>query len=461
MNQIWITDIPQIRLQYYYLIVLILFLFLIITYRKHGFSVFLILIFFGGLFSALGKNIQNIYSIVLVALTVYFIFRTHALKYLNKKSFFVFSSFIIFSITFLTTAYINDDYFLITFSQYSRYFIVFSVFNIFKNFNNNQYWKSLLLKTISDLIFVQIALAFLKFFIIGRAESVVGSIASQGGALATSLPMLGFVFLWVKKDGHLLRKDWLYTIGLFFIGFVSFKRAIWFAMPVLIAFMVFYVPNRKVSAKLALVTMILIPIIFYLGVRFDPTLNKEGKIGGNFDVNFVMDYTKSYMFGNTEENIKGIGRGGATLLIFDKFISNQIDIKEWFGYGLRFMYATDYEEFAGLDFGINHKGSATGVFQTMVSNGYIGIVVTLLFFISILLQIKNRRLRFVMMGFLFWEYFFYTGSVFRELPLSILLIYLVAFNDNKIVNKRNIAYSKRTNEAKIINSQYLSIRLSH
>ena len=39
------------------------------------------------------------------------------------------------------------------------------------------------------------------------------------------------------------------------------------------------------------------------------------------------------------------------------------------------------------------KGAATGVFQTMVTNGYIGIIATLGFALSMLMQMKNRRMK--------------------------------------------------------------------
>jgi hypothetical protein len=138
------------------------------------------------------------------------------------------------------------------------------------------------------------------------------------------------------------------------------------------------------------------------------------------------------MFGNKEKKEPGTGRGGATLLLYDKLVGNKLVPNDWFGYGLRFIYATNYDEFEDLNFGISTKGAATGVFQSFVSNGYIGILVTFLFALSILVKTRNIRLKFVIMAFFFWEYFFYTGIILREYSLSFLLIYLVLFTDKEL-----------------------------
>jgi hypothetical protein len=307
-----------------------------------------------------------------------------------------------------------------------------------KYFNDNNL-KDLLDKLIYDLLLIQILLTIAKFFIIGLNESVVGSIASQGGAIATSLPILGVFFIWYKKNGVFERKDWVFIIGLMFIGFVSYKRAIWFILPMVLVLLMFYVPKRKIPGKMILISLVAIPLVFYLGVRLNPTLNKENKTWGSFEWDYAINYAKTYSFGEEDSRDKGAGRGGATLLLFDNFLNGNLQGKDWIGYGLRFMYATDYAEFSELELGISGKGAATGVFQTFVSNGYIGIIATIWFAISMLIYTKNRRLRIVLISFFCWEYFFYTGIVFREPALSFLLIYIVLFSPMKVSVAKEIS----------------------
>jgi len=425
---LWEASGTQIRI--YYLIVLLTFIYFLYKYRKQGFSILIILLFFNGLFAFFGKNLQNGYRIGLVIITIYWLFRTDPFNYTNYKT--IFFSFIIFSLTFLYTSFVNDDYFFIIFSQYSRYFILFSLFFILKKFDYNELFRKWIEKLVFELVLIQIIFSLAKYIIIGPMESIVGSIASQGGANATVFPILGFMFLWLKKRGRFATKEWLFTFGLAFIGYVSFKRAIWFIMPVLIALVMFYIPKQKIPLKVAILSLFFVPLVFYLGVRSNPTLNKEGTFGGSFDMNYVFGYAQNYMFGSKDNKQTGQGRGGATLMVFNKFVKGEVTEKDWLGYGLRFMYTTDYAEFDELELGIDSKGAATGFFQTFVTNGYVGIITTIFFVLSLLYKTKNNRLRYVLFGIFCWEYFFYTGIILRELSLSFLLIYIVLFSDYEL-----------------------------
>jgi hypothetical protein len=418
----------------YYIIVIFSFIYILFKYRKHSFSALIILFFFSGLFSFYGKSLQNAYRIILLILTLYWLLRTKPFK--NSHSNRIIISFIFLTITFLFTSYRNGDYLFIIFSQYSRYFILFSMFFILKKYSNDNLFRNRLEKIIYDLLLIQIILSIFKLIIIGPIESIVGSVASQGGAIATSVPMLGFMFIWVKKKGRLEQNDWVFIIGLIFIGFLSVKRAIWFMMPVIVSLLMFYVPKRRVPNKVILYSVLAVPLIFYLGVRLNPSLNREEKIWGSFDPEYAINYAQVYSFGEKDQKEKGTGRGGATLLLFNKFINSDINDKEWTGYGLRFIYATNYTEFNELNLGINHLGSATGAFQTMVSNGYLGILALVWFITSMLLRAPNKRLRIVLIFFFCWEYFFYTGILIRELSLSFMLIYIVLFSGT-IVSEAN------------------------
>jgi hypothetical protein len=102
------------------------------------------------------------------------------------------------------------------------------------------------------------------------------------------------------------------------------------------------------------------------------------------------------------------------------------------------MYATNYDEFEEFNFGLNHKGSATGIYQTMITNGYIGIFCILILMYFIIDTTANRRIKFVLFSFFIWEYFFYTGIVLREPALSFLLVYVILLSP-KVVNQTRIA----------------------
>ena len=430
MQELYVYGATKLQLNVYYFLSFISFLYLLYKFRKSKIIWYIILLFYSGLFGFIGKDVQNIYRIVITALAAYGIIKYNLFK--NSKPW-VNISFFLFSITFIISSFLNDDYFNIIFSQYSRYFILFAVYLFISRNREKEFFRYILTKVLFELLLVQIILSVFKFFIMGLTESVVGSVSSQGGAMATALPILGFMFLWIKRNGQLNRRDWIFIVGLMFIGFVSLKRAIWFVIPFIIALFMIYVPGRKISPRLILLAIIAVPLVFYLGVRLNPSLNREKRIGGSFDLNYALNYAERYNYGENSSD-KTSGRGNAAIYIVDKITSNTITEKEWFGYGLRFMYAADYQEYADMGLSITSKGSATGVYQTMVSNGFLGIIFTLFFALSMLLQTKNRRIRIVLIGFFLWEYIFYTGIVLREPSLSFLLVYLILFSPLKVVN---------------------------
>jgi hypothetical protein len=265
-------------------------------------------------------------------------------------------------------------------------------------------------------------------------ESIVGSLAFSGGSYGVTFPLLAFIFIWLYRKGNFSRKDWVFIVGLIFIGFVNYKRAIWFIMPIVIGLFMFYVQKKKVPQSLILLSVVLIPLIFYLGVRLNPTLNKEEKVWGSFDLGYAMDYTREYSFGKDEPysaTKTGVGRGGASINLFRNLLEGDLKKEDWLGYGLTLMYVdapTDDQYLKDL-LNINSIGSATGFIQSYVVFGLIGVVVTLLFVFSFVLQIKNRRILIVLAGIFLWEYFFYTGSILREPALSFLLIYVILYSN--------------------------------
>jgi hypothetical protein len=263
-------------------------------------------------------------------------------------------------------------------------------------------------------------------------ESTVGSIAYIGGGPAAMLPVLGFVLLWLDKKGDLKRRDWIYTIMLLLIGIVSFKRAILFIMPVFIFLFMYYVP-RKLKVNHLLYALPLLPLIFYVGVRLNPTLNKEAKIGGSFDFQYVLDYAKNYSFGKTSDSPGvqlGQGRGGATFLLFGKLFNSQsLSSSDIWGIGLKEVYATDYEQFESKNYGVNSKGSLTGVFQSYLTSGFVGVIVTIVLLISISGLIKEPRIRFTLTLLLFWDYLFYSGLILRTPALFVLFFYIIMYSN--------------------------------
>jgi hypothetical protein len=431
MNSIW--NVSAGRVQLYYFLVILILIYSLYKYRNNGLFILIILTFFLGLFVYLGKNVQDIYRIITVILGIYLAQKSGSLGLVSKYPFITFS-FFLFSVFFLQFSYYHHDGFNLMFSQYSRYFLLFLFFLILQKKLHLPSFCENMNKFIYFLILLQIILSVAKFLITGPMESIVGSLAFSGGSYGATFPLLAFVFLWFFRRGNFTRKDWIFIIGLVFIGFVNYKRAIWFIMPLVIGVFMFYIQRKKVPINLLLLSVILIPLIFYLGVRLNPTLNKEEKVWGSFNLGYAIDYTREYSFGKEEPysgSKTGIGRGGASINLFRNLLNGNLSDGDWTGYGLTLMYvdAAKDDKYIKEMLNINSIGSATGFLQTYVVFGLIGVMVTLLWGVSLLLQIKNIRIRIALSGIFLWEYFFYTGSILREPALSFLLIYLILYSN--------------------------------
>jgi hypothetical protein len=413
----------------YYLFVVITLFYLIWKNKHNALSILVITIFYSGLANYQGKLLENPYKMLIVVLSFYILIKFKALSVMRSSEKILLFVFILFSFSFILSGFLNHDSPNLLFSQYGKYIAPVCLYFILNHFINKSpedlpYYKELFF----SLLTIQIILSFVKWMTIGIQEWTVGSIVYIGGGEATPLPVLGFILVWLHTKGELKRKDWIFVVLLLVIGFVSLKRAIWFIMPTFILLFTYYVP-RKVNLKKIVYFAPFIPLIFYLGVRFNPTLNKEGKFGGSFDIKFVIDYVAYYNFGKTESTkaVKlGTGRGGATLLIWDKFLHNKsLTFNDYFGSGLDKMYTTDYDTFDKYNFGLNSKGAATGIFQTYVTSGFIGIIFTILFILAIINLIKIPRIKITIGIFLFYDYLFYNGLIMRTSALFVLLFFII------------------------------------
>jgi hypothetical protein len=423
------------RISIYWFIVFLTFLY--ISYKNRGsvLKLLIILCFYSGLAAFPGKSIENPYKIVLVVVSLYLIVRNNSLKFLNKKERLMLVSFIFFSVSFFISAYINGDYFNLTFSQFGKYFTPVCLLLILKRLLIVKSDSFISLKYLFySLLKIQIILSVAKLVFIGLQESTVGSIAFIGGGQATMIPVLGFILIWLDKKGEISNKEWPFIIFLIFVAFASVKRAIWFLMPAIMVMFIYYIP-KKIKVKHVVYFLPLIPLIFYAGVRLNPTLNKEGKIGGSFDFTYVLNYSQKYNFGKSDNTAgfeAGSGRGGATILLISKLFDDKpFTRQDYWGTSLQEVYTTDYDQFNEEKFGVNSKGAVTGFFQTYLSSGYIGIFATLIFILAICNIIKEPRIRITILLLMSWDYFFYSALILRTQALFVLLLYMILYSNKQ------------------------------
>ncbi len=422
-----IYGVTNTQLQLLYAVISLTLFYMIFKYKKSSLYLFIIFLFYPSIFIFLGSTVQNLYKVGMLLFCLGLCHQRRVFKTIGPKEKWISLSFLIFTISLFISVILNSDYFTIAFSQYSRYLIIFCLFFLLKKeILNPKYDSFQLSDLIYNLLLMQIIVSVAKFFITGVKESLVGTLSHTGGAEATILPILAFIYFWFTRKGKLTRRDYLFIASFLFLGFLAGKRAVWFIMPIIIGLFIYYVPKRKFTNTLW-IGVALLPLVFFLGVKLTPTLNPENIVWGKFDIDFALNYAETYSFGDSKKKERNVsqGRGGATVMLFRNLMRKELDENDFWGYGFDDMYGTNYEEFDKKNFGVNHKGSATGVFQSYITMGYIGVFTTIFFALSTFANIANKRLKYVIIIIFCWEYIFYTGLIIRTPIFMFLLFYIV------------------------------------
>lgn len=457
----------QILMQVFVAVAMVYMLY---RHRRDALSVLLILLCCPRVFLFFGSTMGNVYKVVMLLLCGYVFVQQRAAVAYQRKEGWILLLFALFSMEFFwTAAYYTQNTLTIIFSQYSRYVEAVLLYFIIKKAIVMDGKGDRLLRLLYEIGLMQIIISVFKFAVFReQVESLCASFSIYGGDMGTTIPILWFIVLWLYRKGQFSKLDWLYLLGLLFVGFSSGKRAVMFILPIVVFVFFVYVQGRKVG-KYALYVLAFVPLLFYLGVRLTPTLNPENQVWGSFDWDYAFGYAEEYQFGKkgiegqtanfkTEQlqysggvistynsKLEADGRGGATIAMFKLLLGmHPTADSDWWGLGFNSMYSTDYAEFDKLPLTIqlNHKGSATGFFQSYVTIGLVGAICTVLFCFCFLFYIKNRRLRWTMMGICAWEYFMYTGSIFRT-PVFMAVLFVVMYYSNMEIQQKRRVQQRR------------------
>ena len=453
----WLSISGQIWMQIF---VTILLVYMLWKYRKDNISLLFILLSWPRVFIFYGKTIENMYKIAMLLLCIYFFYQLYTYRTYQKRERWLLITFALFSIQFIVSVFVyTQNTITIVLSQYSRYVEILVLYFIVKYIIYNGKGERLL-SLFYDIGLIQIIISIFKTFAIGwQMEGLVGSFQIIGGAMGTTIPILWFINLWYYRKGKFGKWDWLYILGLLLVGFTTGKRAVMFILPVVVAAFMIYVPKLRLKGSTIAITILLVPLLLYLGVRLTPSLNPEHKIWGSFDWEYAMGYAETYQFGeeglqgqaaaleqtNSEhvqynggyvgsdsKKLEAAGRGGATIAMLRLLIGNYETIdQDWWGLGFKNMYGIDYDTFdkLPLTIHINHKGSATGVFQSYVTTGLLGALCTILFSFAFLFYCRHKRIKYVLLAICAWEYLMYTGILFRT-PMFMAVLFVVIHSVN-------------------------------
>lgn len=441
----------------YYVFVLLSFLYFLMKYRGNNLCVLLILMFYTGLFVFLSSAINNLYKIFVLFYSFWCTYRRSAWNHTTSYNRIWSGIFILFSVAFFVAVTQSlGNTITIILSQYARYVEIYLLYFLVQNAVFIRHEGRFMLLLLYQLFAVQIFHALIKLILFPGIgfEALVGTLSYIGGGQGTTIPIIGFIVLWFYKQGKLTKYDWLYVIGLLLVGFTTGKRAVWFILPFVIAAFIVYVQGIRLN-KYIILGITAIPVVFYFGARLTPTLNPEHKVWGSFDLEYMFDYAETYQFGEeglSITNNKNVllssvggrlvendtqtasGRGNATIELFKLIFSGKVNRQDWIGLGFSAMYSTNYGEFLELPLTIklSYKGAATGMFQSYVTTGILGVITTIIFGFLPFFFIRHKRLSWVLLGITAWEYFMYTGFIFRTPAFMAVFLFVLFYNNQQM-----------------------------
>ena len=450
----WISISGQIWMQIFVICTLIYMLW---RNKRDSLLVFLVLLFFPRVFIFMGKNVENLYKVSLLLMCLYTCWERKIWKKYTANDLGYIVAFIVLSAAFFySTFFYSHDSITIIFSQYARYLEIFLLWFLLKDaiFYRNQ--KDYILKFLYEIVLVQVIISIFKLLVFQtQIEGLVGSFTIPGGGVGTSFPVIGFYIIYIYREGQLQKMDWWLIVGLFLLGWTTGKRAVWLLLPLIIMLFFVYVKGIRFNKYMAL-GLLAFPLFVYFGARLTPTLNPEHEVWGTFDLQHLWDYANTYQFGEEgiegqrenlnsqqqlayvggklqgQDQIEARGRGNATIeLIKLIFGPRSLTTQDIWGTGLSTFYSTTYEEFDKLPLTIHlsYKGAGTGFFQMYATIGVVGAILMTIFSLIPYFRIRHRRIKWVMMGFLLYDYFMYNATTCRDTYL-VAMIFICIFSIN-------------------------------
>lgn len=452
-----------------FLVIFSTFVYMVYKHRKNLFDVLVLLMFYPGLFEYINYfTLNTIYRPVVAVLAGYiFISDNKNIRKVTSDNYgFLFSGF--FLVLILLLSYVTAPYNTLTIflSQSSRYFVAFFLFYIVKTQIYDYHRGEEILNLFYQIFCLELLYTIVNFLLFRSIiEGRVASFSYVGGAYGTSLPIIGLFVLWLHTKGNFSGKDWLFAFGLLALGVLAAKRAVVFIYPLVLIALMTFSKGIKIN-KYIILGILFAPLLFYLAVRITPSLNPEYRIWGSFDIDFVMNYSEQYQFGD-EEHIKRVrdidarlnrvsleggtvekkyvlveGRGAATRAVVERLI-NEPDkySEEYLGYGFGLYHGNmnDSYGYDNVDIPIKptHKGSSSGVFQSYLASGYWGILAMILFGFIPFFYFKQWRLGLIIGVMCLWEYFMYTGLIFRTPAFMAVIFFALHYTNYQIDLQRN------------------------
>ena len=434
MEHIYDFNLASWQIYLYNVLLLAVYIYLI-AFRYVGKQAhcYIVSLFFYGMvndFSILltgGRIISNIYQIVMLIWGILLVSRTRFNERIVQHKI-AFLLFILYGLYFFfSMLFLHGDNPMLTVAQFSKLLIAVCFLLVMKEMITNGEMESLFW-VFWDLVVLQIVFSLFKMVLIGGyLEGWVGSLSGlNGGGMGTSLPLLGLVLFALKTDLKIKSfQDVIFLIGLLLIGFATGKRAVWILFPALFLLLGLYAYRHNIANKV-FITLLVVPLVFYAGLRLSPTLNPEKEVGGSFDPDFALSYGLKYSAGidNGHQDVQsGVGRIGALTWMWQRLA--KMDRSTLFGSGLEYMIYADHEDYSNQFYyqGIRSRGNITGIINMFMTSGLTGVILYILFILSLFWHNKSRLGQVLMVVSLF-DFILYNATILTTSSLLTLTFFL-------------------------------------
>lgn len=446
---------PEIELIYF----LFGFLGMLYTFYKVDItrvSILFVLIFWEGLIDYLDTIyfdfLLSTYKIGIVLYALSLVWKKKN-RFKNKADLAVNLTFFLFTASFWTTYFIYGGELITILSQYLyKYAFIWIIYHYLKDIIYNVSKREYVKKVLLTILYVQIAVAIIKIILVGfRFEGLVGTMSYGGGGPAVVVPIVALIFYWLINNGKFTKKEWIFTGLILIIAVASGKRQPIIIFPTILFFLFVYV-NRTLKLVNLLNYSLIALLVFYFGVRLTPTLTPEKQIGGSFDISFVSDYVERYYFGSDEDRSFlekgkiGVGRGAGIILYFNPEMLTLISNKEiLFGKGVYDVAIGKYGRFTAggrANYGIDHEGLIGEGGSLIYTIGYMGSILMVVFVMSIIFSMKNKKLALIIFFNFLWDILLYYNQMIFFNSSGIIILYIIFYSNSKenerILNLRHI-----------------------
>jgi len=425
-----IHDIPLLQLYSYYFVLFMLYLFFLRGVKLTTLSLTIMLLFNQGFLLLIDD--QGVPIKILFIILAFVLLFQGRFRFIDRKE----SRILIYSLLFMIMFFWNYIYSGVSLIwaayQYYKYFmpiaLYFGIKGLRLTMGQMDYYANLIIK----FLWFQIAFSIVKLVIIGFRENIIGSVSDTGGNIGITMAVCGVIIYWLLKNKEFKGSDWWFVLGLTIVPIASNKRAIWLLYPIILVFLITHFISRKTLRKLSY-AVLLLPLILYIGLRLNPSFNPQKKIWGSFDPDYAMDFILSYTGVSEEKRESDLAQGrlGTAMAVISSFASRPLETNNLIGFPKARSGRLSYDSFDMEEYGMAYGTITSGIVLMLLQYGWPATLFLILAYINMVSTIPDKRTRNILLFFMFWDTFLYSGTVLNTTFHSMLFVITVAIAQYK------------------------------